>query len=140
MNRLEKKAWANIGGVILCAIIAGPGIWWMVRNNTKGLVVLIPFLLIGLISGSITYLRNIKSWEQLDEREKLIFQRAYTLSSRLFILFLFCASFGVFLVIGANNPIPAYILPALFLAGLFLMVLAHSAAILIQYGWKSKGE
>jgi hypothetical protein len=83
MSRLEKRAWINLGGVMLCVIIAGPGIGWMVHANTKGPVVLIPFLISGLIGGLVSYLRNIKSWTELDEREKKIAQRALVLSSRL---------------------------------------------------------
>ena len=132
MNRLEKKAWGNIVGAIICIIIAGPGIWWMVSNNIKGPMALILFSISGLIAGSITYLKSIKHWAKLDEREKNIAQRAGRLSSGVFILFLYCASFIVFLIVGANNPVPAYLLPTLFLSGLFLMVFVYSAAILVQ--------
>jgi hypothetical protein len=133
MNRLERRAWGNLGGVLLCVIIAGPGIWWMVRANTKGLVVLIPFLISGLIGGLISYLRNLKSWAELDEREQKIAAKALTLSRCIFILFLYCASFIVFFVVGANNPIPAYLLPTLFLSGILLASFIQSAVLLIQF-------
>jgi hypothetical protein len=133
MNRLEKKAWANIGGVILCVIIAGPGIWWMVHANTKGLTALIPFLISGLIVGLMSYLRNLKSWATLDEREQKIAARANALSRCVFILFLYCASFIVFFVAGANNPVPAYLLPTLFVSGILLASFVQSATLLIQF-------
>jgi uncharacterized membrane protein len=133
MNQLEKRAWGNLGGIMLCAIISGPGIWWMVRSNTQGPAVLASFLISGLIVGLISYRRNIKRLAKFDEREQKIAARAGALSSCVFILFLYCASFVVFFVVGAKNPVPAYILPALFLSGLFLMVLVQSAAILIQF-------
>jgi hypothetical protein len=139
MNQLEKGAWSKLGGMILCVVIAGPGIWWMVSNNIKGPVVMTLFLMSGLIAGAVTHYKSIKNWTKLDEREKMISHRAYTLSSRVCILFLYCASFAVFLIAGASNLVPAYILPALFLSGLFLMVLVYSAAILVQYR-KNKGE
>jgi cation transporter-like permease len=133
MNRLEKKAWAELGGVTLCVLIAGAGIGLMVYMNTKGIVGLISFLATGLLVGLISYLRNIKSWTKFDEREKKIAQRALALSSCVFILFLYCASFTVFFIVGAKNPVPAYILPALFLSGLFLSIFVQSAAILVQF-------
>jgi len=133
MNQLEKKAWANIGGVILCVIIAGPGIWWMVSNNTKGPVVLIPFLISGLIGGLISYLRNLKSWATLDEREQKIAAKANALSRCVSILFLYCASFIVFFIAGANNPVPAYLLPTLFISVILLGALVQSVALLIQF-------
>jgi hypothetical protein len=140
MNRLEKRAWANLGGVILCMIIAGPGIGWMVHANTKGPVVLIPFLISGLIAGLISYRRGIKSWAKFDEREQKIAARARALSSCVFILFLYCASFIVFFVVGAKNPVPAYILPVMFLSGLFLMIFVQSAAILVQFARERDDE
>ncbi len=133
MNRLEKRAWVNLGGVILCAIIAGPGIWWMAHANTKGLVVLITFLISGLIGGLVSYLRNLKSWAELDEREQKIAAKANALSRCVSILFLYCASFIVFFVAGANNPVPAYLLPTLFISGILLASFVQSAVLLIQF-------
>jgi cation transporter-like permease len=133
MTRLEKKAWGNLGGIILCAIIAGPGIWWMISNNIKGPVVLIPFLASGLVGGLISYLRNLKSWAELDEREQKIAAKANALSRCISILFLYCASFIVFFVAGANNPVPAYLLPTLFISGILLASFVQSAMLLIQF-------
>jgi uncharacterized membrane-anchored protein len=134
MNRLEKKAWVNLGGVLLCIVIAGPGVAIMVYMNIQaGLPGLISLFVTGLIVGLITYRRNIKSWAQLDEREKKILQKALVWSMSVFILFMYCASFAVFYIVGAKNPIPAYILPVLFLSGLFLMIFVQSAALLIQF-------
>ena len=139
MNRLEKQAWATLGGMILCVTIAGPGIWWMVGNNIKGTIALTLFLISGLISGLITYRQNAKSWAKLDEREKKIAQKAGRLSSGVFILFLYCTSFAIFLTTGANT-VPSYILPVLFLSGLFLMVFVYSAAILVQFSRERHDE
>ena len=133
MNRLEKRAWAELVGVTLCVLIAGAGMGLMVYMNIKGIVGLTSFLISGLIVGLISYLRNIKSWTKFDEREKKIAQKARALSSCVLILFLWCASFAVFFVVGAKNPVPAYILPVLFLSGLFLSVFVQSAAILVQF-------
>jgi uncharacterized membrane-anchored protein len=134
MNRLEKRAWVNLGGVLLCVIIAGPGVAIMVHlNMQEGLSGLIPFLAVGLIAGLITYLRDMKISAQFDEREKKILQKAIWWSMSVFILFMFCVSFAVFYIVGAKNPVPAYFLPAMFLSGLFLMILVQSAVILIQF-------
>jgi len=133
MNQLEKRAWSELGGVTLCVIIAGAGGGLMVYMNIKGIVGLVSFSISGLIVGLISYLRNIKSWTKFDEREKKIAQRARALSSCVFILFLYCASVTIFFIVGAKNPVPAYILPVLFLSGLFLSVFVQSAAILVQF-------
>jgi len=140
MNRLEKRAWGNLGGIILCVIIAGPGLALMVHLNTNGIVGLASFLISGLIVGLISYRRNIKIWAELDERERKIAARASALSSYVFILYLYCASFVVFFVVGAKNPVPAYILPATFLSGLFLMIFVQSVVVLIQFAKERRDE
>jgi Na+/melibiose symporter-like transporter len=141
MNRLEKRAWATLGGMLLCAIIAGPGVAIMVHLNMQaGLSGLILFFAIGLIVGLITRRQNIKSWAQLDEREKKILQKAIVWSMSAFILFMFCVSFAVFYIVGAKNPVPAYFLPAMFLSGLFLMILVQSAVVLIQFAKERRDE
>jgi energy-converting hydrogenase Eha subunit G len=140
MTRLEKKAWGNLGGMLICVIIAGPGLAIMVHLNTTGTVGLASFLISGLIVGLISYRRNIKSWAKFDEREQKIAARANALSSCVFILFLYCASFVVFFVVGAKNPVPAYFLPAMFVSGLFLMIFVQSAVILIQFAQERHDE
>lgn len=140
MNRLERRAWAELGGMTLCVLIAGPGMWLMAYMNTMSIVGLISFLATGLIVGPIVYMRNTKSWAKFDEREKKIAQRARALSNCIFILFLYCASFIVFFVVGAKNPVPAYILPVLFLSGLFLAIFVQSAAILVQFARERDNE
>jgi hypothetical protein len=46
----------------------------------------------------------------------------------------------VFYIVGAKNPVPAYILPALFLSGLFLMILVQSVVVLIQFAKERYNE
>jgi len=131
MTMLEKKAWDNLGGALICIIIAVPGIAILVHMNTTG----ISFLMGGvgaLIAGLISYRRAIKSWAKFDEREQKIVAKARALSSCVFILFMYCASFAVFYIVGAKNPVPAYLLPTLFISGLLLMLFVQSAAIFIQ--------
>jgi hypothetical protein len=140
MNQLEKRAWGNIAGIILCAVIAGPGIWWMVRSNTQGPAVMASFLASGLVGGLVSYRRNLKSWAKLDEREQKIEGRALALSRCVFVIFLWCTCFTVFFVAGANNPVPAYLLPALFLSGLLLASLVQSAMILAQFAKERRYE
>ena len=87
----------------------------------------------GLVSGWASYRLNKRNWAELDEREKNISQRALVLSSLVFIVFMYCASFIVFFIIGAKNCVPAYVLPALFICGVLLMAVVQSAVVLIQF-------
>ena len=140
MNRLQRRAWLDLAGSTACVAVAGAGVRLMVYLNTKGIVCLMIFVIAGLIVGLVSGLRNIATQVKLDEREKKIAQRAFIISSYAFVLFLWCASFIVFFIVGGKSSVPVYILPALFLAGLFLSQFIQSAAILIQFAREQADE
>lgn len=132
MTRLQKRAWITLAGVTGCVALAGAGIGLMVHWNAKGIVNLMIFLMAGLIGGLVSCLRYMAIEAKFDEREKKIALRAFVISSYVFVIFIWCASFIVFFIVGSKNSVPVYILPVLFLAGLFLSRFIQSAAILIQ--------
>ncbi|MHC4739286.1 MAG: hypothetical protein ACYS9Y_10325 [Planctomycetota bacterium] len=140
MNRLQKIAWKNLVGTLVCAAVSGIGVGLMVYLNTKGMVGLIPFLTACLVVGLMSYLNNIKVWAKLDEREQKISRKAYILSSHAFVLCLLCSSFTVFFIVGGKGSIPVYFLPALFLSGLFFAQFVYSAIILIQFALEQADE
>jgi hypothetical protein len=135
MTILEKKAWDSLGAALICVIIAVPGIALLVHINATGISFLaggIGGLIGGLIAGLKSYRRSVKSWAKFDEREQKIVVKARMLSNYVFIFFIYLASFVVFYVVGVKNPVPAYILPVLLLAGVVLMLFTQSAMIFIQ--------
>ena len=140
MNRLQKMAWMNLIGTTVCIVVGGAGVGLMVHLNTKGMVGLMSFLISGLVAGLISYLRNITIWTKFDEREKKIALRAWVLSSYIFILFFWCATFTIFFIVGGKSSVPVYTLPVLFLVGLFLAQFIQSAVILIQFAREQADE
>jgi len=133
MNRLQRKAWVDLGCVTACVAVAGAGIGLMVRFNAQGIADLMIFLIPGLIAGLASGLWNMRIVSRFDEREKIIAQRAFLVSSYAFVVFFGCGAFVVFIIAGGKSLVPAYALPVLFVADLFLAQFIESAAILIQF-------
>lgn len=75
-----------------------------------------------------------------DERDRLFHQRAWFAG--------YCASYLFFVVIGMatwfmhgpDGTISVNVLPLTVIGGLMALTLAHSVAILQQYGWISRGD
>ena len=112
----------------------------MVYLNTRGIVYLMIFVIAGLVMGLLSGLRNIVAQAKLDEREKKIALKAFVISSYVFVIFLWCASFTVFFIVGGKSRVPVYTLPAIFLTGLFLSQFIRSAVILIQFAREQADE
>ena len=76
----------------------------------------------------------------LDERDQLINYRAVLAAYSVFWLVFTAACMIPWSIIGPSGSISVNVLPAmLFGIGITLM-LVHSLVILIQYGWREKGE
>ena len=140
MNKLQRRAWIDLAGMTACVALAGAGVGLMVHFNAKGIVTLMAFLIAGLITGLVSGIRNIATQAKLDEREKKIAVKAFVISSYVFVIFSWCASFNVFFIVGGKSRVPVYTLPAIFLAGLFLSQFIQSAAILIQFAREQADE
>ena len=61
MNRLQKRAWINLGVMIIVVVVGGTCVGLLVKLNAKavGVVSLMAFLVAGLIVGLFSVLRSI---------------------------------------------------------------------------------
>ena len=132
MNKLQKRAWYELAGVAGAVTIAAVGLTVLVHVDAKGIIGLVAFTITFLVVGLVSFLGNIRIYAQFDEREKKIYNRAFALSAGAFIVCICFASFCVFFIAGVKSSIPAYVPPAIFLAGLFISQFVQSTAILIQ--------
>lgn len=133
MNKLQKRAWLELVGVVAAVIIAGIGIAVLVSVNAKGVVGIITFTFGFSITGLVAFVINIRTYAQLDEREKKIYNRAFALSASAFVLCTCFISFYIFIIAGGKSHIPSYVPPVIFLVGLFTAQFVQSAAIRIQF-------
>ncbi len=140
MNRLQKKAWINLAVVTACVVLAGMGLGIFVHINARGVYTFLIGLVAGLVVGLVVYVRSVAEEAKLDEREKTIARKSFVWACYTLTLFWACASFGIFFVVGGKSVVPAYTLPVVFLAGLFLAQFVESAAILIQFARETADE
>jgi hypothetical protein len=140
MNKLQKRAWYELAGVVAAVIIAATGLAVLVHVNAKGIIGLIAFTVSFLIAGLVAFIGNIRIYAQFDDREKKIYNRAFALAAGSFVFCTCLISFCVFFLEGGKSFIPVYVPPAIFLAGLFTAQFVQSTAILIQLAWEQADE
>jgi len=134
MNKLQKSAWINLAVIILCMMIFLPCFLFMAIMNTKGLVYVLVCIVITVFLSPVIYIIHKKKGFEagLDEREKTIYKRAFTISAYGLAAFLGFACFIPFFILGGQSLIKLYYLPLIFMATLFTAQFIHSSAILIQ--------
>ncbi len=145
MNKTQKVAWFNLAGALLCIAII---IWVVARlvilktvpeafERFWPLAVFCAFMVT-----SIVLLRRKQSPAEVDsdERDNLIKYRAVIASFvSVWILLAAAATIPRF-VVGVKGSIPVWLLAFINLSVLLGALLVYSVAILVQYGWRNKGE
>ena len=136
MTKLQKSAWFNLGIVtlgglfaMLCFVLAASRIekGFNYTNVILCLIMMCIFVPVALI------IHKKKSYEAgFDEREKMIEQRATTLSLFGLIIFLYLASFIPFVALGGGNIIKVIYLPVVFIGTVFTAQLIKSIAVIVQ--------
>ena len=90
--------------------------------------------MVGILTGlGICVFYRKKSPEAgFDEREKMIYRRAFWMAACALTVFLGCICIIPFFVLGGQNVIKVYYLPLIFLGSLFASQFVHSVAILVM--------
>ena len=134
MNRLQKAAWVNLIAGTICVALAGLGFAFLAARNARGIeYILIGFVGACLITPAYYFLYHNRSQEaRFDEREKMIYNRPFTLSAVITMAFLAGICIVPFYILGGQSLTHVYYLPVIFLTTLFTAQLTHSLAVLIQ--------
>ncbi len=134
MSKLQKSAWINLIAVSMCAIVSVAGFSLVSLLNAKGIDHILIFFIVGSLTGLGIYMFYRKKSPEagFDEREKMIYKRAFGLAACALTIFLGCVCIIPFFVLGGQNVIKVYYLPLIFLSTLFAAQFVHSMAILIQ--------
>ena len=142
MNRLQKSAWFNLVVGTVAFLIASLCVFLLARTNAKGIDYLIICLVFGSLAGLGGYLLlRRKGFEaHFDEREKMIYKRAFVWAAIALLGFLCCVCFIPFFVLGGGNSVRVLYLPVISLSTLFVGQLVHSAAVLIQCSLEAEDE
>jgi len=142
MNRAQKIAWFNLIVIVASLDISGTaiGILTIVYGMPKALGGLGFLGILGLIGLSPILFFKKQGQLGFDERDLLIYNRASLVAYSLFWVFFTAACMVPWLVFERGARIPVVVLPCMLAGGFVIVQLIQSIAILIQYGWRNKGE
>jgi hypothetical protein len=134
MSRLQKSAWINLCVTVGCVLISGLGFAFLTVIGAKGIINLMIFFVTAclVMPASYVFYRRWAVEARFDERERMIYRRAFILAACVAILFQAGVCIVPFFLLGADSVIPIYYLPVIFLSTFFTTQFAHSIAILIQ--------
>ena len=142
MNRYQKLAWWNIIVITFAIIIttAAIVIEFHIRGySTLGIYFIAPLVLLKF-NRFLFKKPQSDGGVVSDERDSLIIKRALVFTFMTFWWVFLISSFLLWWFIGPRNSVPTITLPLMAFGGGIFMKIVCSAAILVQYGWGSKGE
>jgi hypothetical protein len=143
MNKTQKWAWCvALLTFLYLAINIYIGVeFFALRRFPKGTFWpgIVFYLLLGI---SIIFVRKRQSPVEpdSDERDELIKKRAVRISFISAWLLLASANLIAALIVGQDGSIPVYLLSLTNVTVFLIALLIYSVAILVQYGWRGKGE
>jgi hypothetical protein len=144
MNRYKKLAWFNLIVITATIIIATTAIVIEIHMrgySTLGLFFIAPLALLKL---KPFLFKKPQGQNRVvsDERDSFIIKRARSFAYTTFWIVFFVSSFAVHILkgMGPKSSIPTITLPLMAVGGAILMQIVCSIAVLVQYGWGSKGE
>jgi len=147
MNRAQKIAWFNLVVILMCLLLSGIAVAvlaflaFVAELPLRAALGGLGFMgIIGFTGLSPLLFRKAKGQVEFDERDQLYNMRAWFLG--------FCASYLLFVIVcmttwfihGPMGTISVNVLPLTVTGGFMALILVHSLAILVQYGWGGKGE
>jgi hypothetical protein len=134
MNRLQKSAVINLVVTASCVLIAGLGFAVLTQTNVTGAVYLLIFFVFACLTMPVFFLlyRRWAAEAGFDEREKMIYRRAFILSTAVGLIYLAGICIVPFFVLGGGSVVRVYYLPLVFLSTILTMQFTPSLALLIQ--------
>jgi len=134
MTVLQKSAWSNLAMSMVVAMVSTAAILHLASRNTIGVIYVLVCIFVPIAMAPWLYIyHRKKSLEsRFDEREKMIYKRAFIVSAYGLALFLGYTCILPFFVLGGKNVVKVYYLPLIFIGALFAAQFVHSAAILVM--------
>jgi Na+/H+ antiporter NhaC len=145
MNKTQKGTWfCLVIGLLSFALSIQLGVEMSVlKRLPEGFGRFWGLLAFWLVTGiAIIFVRKKQSSGEhdSDERDELIKKRAVQISFVSVWLLLATATLIAALILGEAGSIPVYLLILIILAIFIIVLLIYSVAVLVQYGWRCKGE
>ena len=144
MNRYQKLAWFNL--IIITATIIITTTAVAIEIHMRGYSTIGGWFVAILVLLKFKPFLFKKPQGQnkivCDERDNFIVKRALSFAYTTFWWVFIVSSFAVhlFMGMGPKSSVPTITLPLMAVGGALFMQIVCSVAILVQYGWSSKGE
>ena len=138
MNRLQKIAWYKIiviavAGILTICTVAALNHSYGASHARGGLGCL---GLLGFLGLADRLFRKSSNKTDFDERDLSIQRKATVIAYSVFWVLWVVGSMMLWVIKKPGGSITVEVLPLMVLAGMIIVTLVQSVAILIQYGWK----
>ena len=142
MNRIQKISWWMVIWISIAMIVAAIAIMiqYFKIGMPKAMSGLAFLGIAGFAGLGPLFFGKDKDKVACDERDKLINSRAAVAGFGSAFLVTGVACMLPFSILGSQATVPIHWLPMIFGAAALTSFFVHALAILIQYGWKKKGE
>jgi len=144
MNRAQKIAWFNLVIILMCLLLSGIAVALVAFVAERPLRLALGGLgfmgIIGFTGLSPLLFRKAKGQVEFDERDHLYSMRAWFAGYCSSYLFFVVVCMTTWFIYGFKGTISVNVLPLTVLGGYVALILAHSLAILWQYGRTNRGE
>ncbi|MHC4130509.1 MAG: hypothetical protein ACYSSP_00985 [Planctomycetota bacterium] len=144
MNRYQKGAWLTLGGLLIGIAASYFYIQLFIFKQPYEYVVFWVWLIIycaWLCTVIIFALKKRSPTEvEKDERDSLIEKRAVIAAFVSVWILLFAESIIPHFIIGLDGSIPVWSLAPINVGIFMIATFVFTIAVLVQYGWSSKGE
>jgi hypothetical protein len=143
MNRAQKIAWFNLAS-IACGFIVFALLAWilvadrvLVPNAGKISALALAYLCLVALGSRRLFLAE-QGKVSIDERDEMIRKSASLVAYGTFFCVFSLIIMGLFFFLGPTGSISVAAIPLVWVSGLAFVIVVHSAAILVQYGWRNK--
>ena len=144
MNRSQKIAWFNLAVILIALMLSGIAVAFLAFVLALPLQAALGGLgftgVIGFTGLSPFLFRKAKGQVEFDERDQLYSMRAWFAGYCSSYLFFVVVCMTTWFIYGFKGTISVNVLPLTVLGGYMALILAHSLAILVQYGRTNTGE
>lgn len=142
MNRWQRIARFNVIVIAVSLTLSGGAVAVLtaVVGMPRALAGLGLLAILGLMGLSPILFRGKRNQVGFDERDELINYRAVLAAYSVFWPLFTAACMVPWFIIGYKGSVPVWVLPVMLGGVGITLTLVHCVAILVQYGWRDKGN
>ena len=140
-KRLEVKAWKDLGVYFYSLIAGGLGFYLLIQKDgqislfstlSSRIIALSVVIIVGIWVAVGPFIMRKRLMEGLDERERLIYEKAKMISDSIFGGLSMAGFIGIFAWFGPKAPIPVFVPVLMFFSLAFVAEVVKPLMILIQ--------